>query len=294
MLLAGLIAGLVLQALWALSRSFFRVEEGHVAVRTTFGKAEHDTSGLLLVGPGLHTKAPWQHVRTVSLKEQNLDLSGPEGGQTALAEDGTVLRFDSHVRFTPSRERLAAWLFGLQRPVEHLTGLFTCLLRNEIANATIKRGALVEPQTATRPNAAELAAYTLILRQRKELNERLRAWCKERIEPTYGVRFDAVDLTDVLPPDELAEALNAVMNAETEAEARLARAEAESVQQLLSAKEGIAIARARATAAETEIRTLARSLAALDSAGTLPLYVERRRAEVLAESRTQFVRRSSR
>jgi len=50
------------------------------------------------------------------------------------------------------------------------------------------------------------------------------------------------------------------------------------------------IARARARAVETEIDTLGAYLVQLHREGTLPLYVQRRRAEVLAESRALFVR----
>jgi hypothetical protein len=51
----------------------------------------------------------------------------------------------------------------------------------------------------------------------------------------------------------------------------------------------VEIAAARAQAAEVEIAELARVLHDLHRQGTLPLYVARRRAEVLSQSRTLFL-----
>jgi regulator of protease activity HflC (stomatin/prohibitin superfamily) len=107
------------------------------------------------------------------------------------------------------------------------------------------------------------------------------------------VRFNAVDLADILPPDEIADGLNAVINARTEVETRYLRAEGECQQRLLASEKGVEIARARALAVETEIRTLAGFLGDLKQQGTLDLYVSRRRAEVLSESRAVFVKEPS-
>jgi regulator of protease activity HflC (stomatin/prohibitin superfamily) len=101
-----------------------------------------------------------------------------------------------------------------------------------------------------------------------------------------------VDLMDILPPDELADALNAVMNARSEADSQRFRAESESRQQLLSAQQGVDIARTHASAVQLEMDTLAEHLGTLERDGVLELYVERRQAEVLSESRTVYVNES--
>lgn len=118
------------------TRCLFRVEEGHLAVLTAFGAAERlgPKGALRSYGPGLHRKLPWQRAHQVALMEQSVDLSGEEGGRNAMAEDGTLLRFDSVLRFLPMEEKLDEYVFGMRAPVEHITGLFTCILRNEIAN----------------------------------------------------------------------------------------------------------------------------------------------------------------
>jgi len=291
MLEMGFVLGVMLFAITVVFRCTFRVEEGHLAVLVTFGRAEtkggkHD---LVTYGPGLHYKKPWQKVVCVSMKEQNLDLNTEEGGGTAMADDGTILRLDSFVRYVPVKEVLYEHLFGVERPLDHITGLFTCLLRNEIANF---RGTEKDEQSMSSrfDFASQAGSYALIRRERKLLNDRIHQFCHEKIDNRYGVRFNAVDLADILPPDELADALNAVMNAQTEAEARLHRTEAECQQRVLSAERGVEIASARAAAVEIEIKKLASYLEELETAGVLDAYVARRRAEVTSESRALFLK----
>lgn len=291
MMTMGLVAGLAVYAVVLLFRSMFKVEEGHLAVLITFGRAETREDGKLQTfGPGLHWKLPWQHAMVISTMEQTLDLGSESGGSTAMADDGTILRLDSFIRYVPVERELHEYLFGLARPLPHITGLFTCLLRNEIANFR-GRGDGAPTSLATRFDFARQAgSYSLIRRERKLLNDRIHEFCREKIDDRYGVRFNAVDLADILPPDELADALNAVIQAQTEAEGRLFRAEGECQQRLLSAERGVEIARARAGATELEIAKLASFLDELDRAGVLADYVARRRREVLGEARVTYVK----
>src|SRR5688500_8104255 len=134
--MAGFALGLLLLGAWVSRRCMFRVEEGSVAVLTTFGAAEcsdPEQKTLATWPPGLHMKKPWQKVLAVQTMEQILDLSG-EKARTAMAADGTTLRLDSILRYQPLEGRLADYLFGMKSPREHVTGLVTCLLRNETAN----------------------------------------------------------------------------------------------------------------------------------------------------------------
>lgn len=292
MFLLGLGGGLVLYAIFVAFRFTFRVEEGHLAVLTTFGRAE-TTDGkraLVTYKPGLHSKKPWQKVVNVSMKEQNLDLNAEEGGGMAMADDGTMLRLDSFVRYVPVESVLYEHLFGVERPMEHITGLFTCLLRNEIANFRGTQDEQGETLSKRFDFATQAGSYALIRRERKLLNERIQQFCHERIDNRYGVRFVAVDLADILPPDELADALNAVMGAQSESEAMLFRAEGECQQRILASERGVRIARTRASAIEIEIKGLAAFLDDLETRGVLETYVSRRRSEVTSESRALFLK----
>jgi regulator of protease activity HflC (stomatin/prohibitin superfamily) len=287
----GIATGLALYFAFVLYRCSFRVEEGYLAVLVAFGKAEtlDGKRKLKTYGSGMHWKKPWERAVVVSMKEQTLDLNAEEGGGTAMADDGTILRLDSFVRYVPVNEALYAFLFGLERPLKHITGLFTCLLRNEIANFRGHEGA--EESISTRFDfASQAGSYALIRRERKLLNERIHHFCHEKIDNRYGVRFNAVDLADILPPDELADALNAVMNAQSDSEARLFRTEGECQQRILSSERGVEIAKARAAAVEIEIKKLASYLQDLERTGVLDSYVARRRSEVTSESRALFLK----
>ncbi|NUP12659.1 MAG: SPFH domain-containing protein [Polyangiaceae bacterium] len=299
----GALAALIAIGIWLVRRSFFRVEEGTVGVVKSFGAAEHvsgDEHRLRTWPPGIHMKWPWETAICVELMEKSVDLSG-ERGRTAMAADGTKLRFDSILRYQAVEARLSDYLFGMRNPREHVTGLFTCLLRNEIANFGVApparpAGDAAQPTTAlARPKrnsdrpTVDMGSFAQLRRERAQLNKAIAEFCHEQIGDRYGIHFNAVDLVDILPPDELAVALNAVIHAESEAGARYFRAEGDCQQQLLAAEEGLAIARTRAMAVEQEMRTLSSYLAKLDDAGTLALYVERRRAEVLGEAKAVYV-----
>jgi len=281
MLIIGSLIGLAAYLVWVLKSSFFRVEEGHLGVLTSFGAAISDGKHLRTFRPGLHNKWPWQRALMVAVMEQNLDLSGKDGGRTAMAEDGTVLRFDSILRYVPVEEELHTFLFEMERPLEHITWLFTCLLRNEIANFKKESGSDDNFLVST-------GSYALIRSERKRLNDRIESESMAQIGARSGIRFLAVDLTDVLPPDELNEPLNAVIEARADAETHYFRAEAECQKRVMSAERGVEIAASRAAAVKAEIARLADFLVELQEANTLQLYVTRRRAEVLSEARTLY------
>jgi regulator of protease activity HflC (stomatin/prohibitin superfamily) len=288
MLIAGVFVGAVAFALYLSWRCGFRVDQGHLGVLTTFGAAKKVDDRLVTYPPGLHFKWPWQRVHHVAMMEQNLELSGEDGGRTAMAYDGTILRFDSILRFQPMPSELEHFLFDLRNPHEHITGLFTCLLRNEIANfeSPDKNGSSGAFDSTS-------GAYATIRGQRAVLNGRIEEFCRTQIGKRYGVKFNAVDLTDILPPDELAEALNAVINSQTEAESLYTHAEADCQQRVVASEHGVEIAKARGVAVEREIATLGAFLAKLHAEGTLRDYVARRRAEVVSQSRTLYMRSGS-
>lgn len=279
MLMIGVGIGLALYALWSIKDFYFRVDEGSVAVVSTFGRAKRDGDTLRVHAAGLHRKWPWERVHLVSLRERSFDLTGAQS-QMVMADDGTVLRLDATLRFTPRVDALEAWLFKVRAPLEHVTGLITCILRNEIANFHADRGGSDD----------ELGAYAVLRRERQRLNQGLRQAATRKHLDDYGVRFDAVDLVDVHPPDELADALNAVLNAQIEAESLRYQTESACIQRVLAAEEGVAIARVRAEAEAQELTTLGAHLATLAKEGALDAYVERRRAEVLSDARLVFVK----
>lgn len=286
MFFAGLLIGFAVFFWWVAKDCFFRVEEGQVAVVIRFGAARHGPDGkLLLAGPGLHFKWAFEEVKVVSLREQLITLGGEAGAEPMMLNDGTVIRLQSMLRYAPQRDGIAKYLFGLHHRKEHMAGLFSSLLRNEIANV---KGPVMKADLKTLGD--DLAgSFALVRRDRKLLNDRIADFARRELQD-YGVNFEAVDITDIHPPDELADALNAVMSARAEADSMRFRGQSECAQRVMSAEQGVAIAQTRAAAVEEEIIELGRHLAELDTSGVLDAYLSRRRAEVLSESRTVYVK----
>jgi len=290
----GIVLGVLLLVVLGIARSYVYVAEGAVAVLTRFGKAVRDSQGKLrLLMPGLHRKLPWDHVLRVCIKEQSIELTGDED-RTVMTNDGIAIRYQSALRFAPLSDQLENYLFGLARPMDHMVGTFTCLLRNEIANfRTPVREAsqlLVQTNSAEQLIDESLGAYALIRRERRALNERVTDCGKRLVGDHFGVRLEAIDVTDFEPPDELREALHTVVQAKNDVDTALFVAEGECQQRLLAAQRGVEIAQERARAIEVEMVDLGSKLAELQDNQVLDDYVARRRAEVLLESRQVYVR----
>ena len=212
-----------------------------------------------------------------------------------MADDGTILRLDSVLRFVPDEAHLGHFLFGMRAPIPHIKALFTCILRSKIANfrTAAEDGASPASRALDFSVDESMGSYALIRCERHKLNDRIAQYCREVIGSRYGVRFHAVDVTDILPPDELRDALNAVIGAQAEAGTAYYRAESESRRRLVAAQEGVAIAKVRASAVETEILELGSFLRDLAEKGQHDSYVRRRRAEVMSEARTLYVKEPS-
>ena len=283
----GLLAGAVLFLAWKLREMSFRVDEGQVGLVLRFGAALHGPDGkVLLAEPGLHFKLPWDEVRIVSLREQMLTLGAGENAEQAMLNDGTVIRLQSMLRYAPRREGIPHYVFGLHHRKEHVATLFSSLLRSEISN--------VKAAPPTLDNLSDLpeedSSFALVRRDRMLLNRRISDFARKTFGDRYGIDFHSVDITDIHPPDELADALNAVISARAEADSTRFRAESDCAQKVMAAEHGVAIATAKASAVEAEIDELGRHLATLSTQGVLDAYVARRRSEVMSDARTLFVK----
>ena len=286
MLFYGILIGLFGYLVWSAGKLAMNVEEGEVAVLTSFGATQKLPSGALSVfNSGFHWKWPWQKVCRVSLKEQSLDLAGKTGGLTIMTADGTNLHVDSSLRYQAVRTALETFLFGLDQPHEHITRLFACLLRSGIANIDSAREDVAQTDAES--------SFAVVRRERRRLNDRIAAFCNSEISGRYGVRFSAVDLTDILPPQDLVDALNAVINSRLESETAVAREEADCKRRILGAERGVEVAQARAEAVEHEIDGIGLFLGELADKKTLSDYVSRRKTEVMTQSKTLYIRSDS-
>ena len=272
----GLAIGVALVALYGFWRGAFRVDNGTVGVLTVFGKFVTDEHGAVRTfPPGLHGKAPWAHPNVLSLAERSLAFDDKNTAIEALAADGTRIRVNARLRFKVDEARAARFLADSKDAIEHLAGLFQLTVREQVARFAQR--------------AEELSAYTALRLRMSELQLRIQDAMKGTAHEEYGIVVVAVDLIQIDPPEELIDALNAVITAESEANALVARTELSSQQRTLAAEQAVAIANARALAVESEIRTVGGELAILADQGVLRDYVARRRIELLGGSRRVYV-----
>jgi regulator of protease activity HflC (stomatin/prohibitin superfamily) len=122
-----------------------------------------------------------------------------------------------------------------------------------------------------------------------ELQQRAEEAIKRDALEEYGIIVTSVDLLQIDPPEELIDALNAVVTAESEVKALISRTELQTQQRVLSAEQAVEIANARALATEVEIRTVGLELATLADQGVLRDYVARRQDEVMGGSRRVYL-----
>lgn len=272
----GMAAGAVLVLVYAFFRAGFRVDNGSTAVLTVFGRFQRDGSGKVRTfGPGLHWKSPWAKAITVSLAERSMSLLPKGASMEVLAADGTRIRVNARLRFRVDEKYVAKFLAESRDAIEDLHGLFQLTVREQVA------------RFEQRPE--ELSAFTALRQRMNELQHRTQEAMKADALEEYGIQVVAVDLLGIDPPEELVDALNAVITAESEANALVARTQLQAQQRVLAAEQAVEIANGHALATEAEIRTVGAELALLQDQGVLKDYVERRQLEVLGGSRRIYL-----
>ncbi len=275
MYLDGIILGALVLLVIIGYRCFFTVREGECVLLTNFGKPAAGN-----YGPGPHFKFPWYRIHRVSLRERLSPVSR-EAADALLARDGTPLRIDATVRYRVQPEHLERYLFGLESSHEHLDYYYRSILRTAIANFD-----------AELPNTAG-TSFEVLRRERRQLVEELNRQYRAQIAESYGIGFNAIDVSALSPPQELEDALNAVLQAQTLANSQRDQAEALSEQRIIAADHAIKVAQSNANAIREEITILGRYLRDLFKKGVLNDYVHHRRAEILSQSKTVFVRSES-
>ncbi len=272
----GITLSLLSMLVIAVIRSFFRIEEGHVALLTTFGKPKTEDGKNKIYGAGLHIKLPWQRVHEFSIMEKIMNIREDGRELELLARDGTLLRMNPLIRFKFRESDAESFLFGLQSPLSHLRELFRSIMSNEVARFGDKTN--------------EDGSYAEIRRNRNQLNEMARTPLHDNFWKKYGVDFQSVDVTEILPPADLARALNSVQKVEAEYETLQKRVQAECEQKISFAHHAVEIAKTRAEALETEINIMGATVEDLKKDGTLNAYVKRRQDEAAAGSKTLYMK----
>ena len=233
-----------------LAAGVYTVNQNERAVKTSFGRVERVGNATTLQDPiaeallaeekerysypqvrvippgGPYYKWPWQKVYKVSVATQTVNMafdpenpSANQGGTVleAVTKDQLNTGLTGQIRYRVSEKNLYAYIFGVKRPIVHVMGYFTSVLRERIANfeappippAAQSGLAVPTPEIAT---AAIGVSINDLRKNLRDINEHMDRECKSS-EARYGIALDASLITGIDPPGEVESALAAINTA---------------------------------------------------------------------------------
>ena len=304
----SIIGGILVGAIaWFLVRylatGFYTVNQNERAVKTSFGRAERIGSATIKDDPiseslraedreryaypqvrvippgGPYFKWPWERVYKASIATQTINMAvdpeTPEANQAgtvleAVTKDQLNTGLTGQIRYRVSEKNLYAYIFGVKRPIVHVMGYFTSVLRERIANFEAPN--VSAPQTAHPIPAPELAAAAVgisINDLRKNLSSITR-YMEEACRKTtarYGVELDAALITTIDPPGDVDEALASINTTQNQVAAAISQSKADADQKLKMAEQAVQIAQNRAAAEAAPLTELGKTLAAMHATG---------------------------
>ncbi|WP_062199387.1 SPFH domain-containing protein [Massilibacterium senegalense] len=158
---------------------------------------------------GLHVKIPIieRIVSKVSLKEQVVDFLP----QAVITSDNVTMKINTVVYYQITDPKL--YTYGVERPLMAIENLTATTLRNII-------GSMELDQTLT---------------SRDAINTQLRTVLDEATNP-WGIKINRVELKDIIPPEQIIQAMEKQMKAEREKREEILQAEGRKTSQILIAQ----------------------------------------------------------
>jgi regulator of protease activity HflC (stomatin/prohibitin superfamily) len=321
----GLLVGL---AAWFLVRYLvagtYTVNQNERAVKTSFGRAERVGHATTLQDPiaqslrpeererycypqvrvippgGPYFKWPWEQVHKVPVATQTMNMAyDPE--TPSANQEGTILEavtkdqlntgLTGQIRYRVSEKNLYAYLFGVKRPIVHVMGYFTSVLRERIANFEAPRppapapaaGGIPTPELAT---AAMGVSINDLRKNLRDINDHMDQECKSS-EARYGIALDASLITGIDPPPEVEGALAAINTAYNEVSSDISLAQAAADQKLVQSRTAVEIETLKAQTEIEPLKALAAQLRLLKQSGpdALPAYLRNVRLRLFSRAR---------
>ena len=160
-------------------------------------------------GTGLHFKIPIldRVARRVDLKEQVVDFAP----QPVITKDNVTMRIDTVVFYQITDPKM--FCYGVANPIMAIENLTATTLRNII-------GDLELDQTLT---------------SRETINTKMRSSLDVATDP-WGIKVNRVELKNIIPPEEIQDAMERQMKAERERREAILRAEGEKKSAVLRAE----------------------------------------------------------
>src|SRR5258706_1723401 len=328
-ILAGIAVGFLA---WFLVRylvaGVYTVNQNERAVKTSFGRAERIGAATTLQDPiseslqadekerynypqvrvippgGPYFKWPWEKIHKVTVSTQTLNMaydpetpSANQGGTVieAVTKDQLNTGLTGQIRYRVSEKNLYAYIFGVKRPIVHVMGYFTSVLRERIANfeapplAPLKPSDLLIP----RPEIATAAIGVSINDLRKNLhdiNDHMDRECKSS-EARYGIALDASLITGIDPPKEVESALAAINTAYNQVSSDISLAQAGADQKIVQSRRAVEIETLKAQAEVEPLVRLAEQLTQLkqSGAGALTAYGRNVRLRLFENASSAFL-----
>ncbi len=324
-ILFGVVVGFVA---WFLVRylvaGIYTVKQNERGVKNSFGRVERVGSATTLQDPiaepllpeererytypqvrvippgGPYFKWPWQKIYKVSVATQTLNMafdpetpSANQGGTVleAVTKDQLNTGLTGQIRYRVSERNLYAYIFGVKRPIVHVMGYFTSVLRERIANfeapaaaaAATDGGAIPTPEVAT---AAIGVSINDLRKNLRDINEHMDRECNSS-EARYGVALDASLITGIDPPGEVESALAAINTAYNQVSSDVSLAQAAADQKLVQSRTAVEIETLKAQAEVEPLQALAAQLRELRKSGpdALPAYLRNVRLKLFSEAR---------
>ena len=160
-------------------------------------------------GVGIHLKIPFieRVARKVSLKEQIADFPP----QPVITKDNVTIQVDTVLFFQITDPKLYA--YGVEHPMAAIENLTATTLRNLIGDLELDQS----------------------LTSRDIINAKMRVILDEATDP-WGIKVNRVELTNIMPPREIQDAMEKQMKAERERREAILQAEGQKQSQILVAE----------------------------------------------------------
>ncbi len=158
---------------------------------------------------GMHFKVPFieRVAKRVSLKEQVVDFEP----QPVITRDNVTMQIDSVIYFQITDPKL--YTYGVERPMMAIEKLTATTLRNIIGDLDLE-------QTLT---------------SRDHINTSMRSILDEATDP-WGIKINRVELKNIMPPQDIREAMEKQMRAERERREAVLQAQGQKESQILVAE----------------------------------------------------------
>jgi regulator of protease activity HflC (stomatin/prohibitin superfamily) len=158
---------------------------------------------------GLHIKIPLMDrvANKVSLKEHVIDFPP----QPSITKDNVTIKIDAVIYYQITDPKL--YTYGVARPIVALENLTATTLRNIIGNIELDE----------------------TLTSRDLINTQMRSILDEATDP-WGIKVNRVEVKNIIPPQDIQEAMEKQMRAERERRESILRAEGEKRSAILIAE----------------------------------------------------------